>query len=99
MIRALMHHTTPHQARRRSFPAGTYPRQPVFGIVLVEQGRSLKWLARETRFSHQHVKNVAAGVFPATEVFRTRCVEVLGRPESELFIPLSPVATAAEAIA
>lgn len=89
MIRVLMHHTTPHQRRRRSFPAGTYPRQPVFNIVLVDEGRSLKWLARGTGYSHQHVKSLASGMFPATDAFRAKCVALLGRPECELFVTAS----------
>jgi hypothetical protein len=73
MMRVVKHSTTRHE------------RHPVFDIVMIEQGRSLTWLARETRYSHGHVKNMAAGLQSAGPRFRAACARVLNIPESVLF--------------
>jgi hypothetical protein len=70
---------------------GTEPRRrrarhPVFDIVQLDEGRTLKWLAARIGYSHAHVRNVAAGQFEASERFRAECARVLGRDEDELFL-------------
>lgn len=75
----------------RAIKAGTHPRQPVFDWM-ARQGLGYVWLARATGISHGHVKNVAAGIFPATADFRAKVAEAVkpfGLPESVLFHPVS----------
>lgn len=63
-----------------------YPRHPIWA-VLRQQGRyNLVWLAAGTRYSHSHVKAIAAGFSPAGPVFRARCAALLGLDEAELFV-------------
>jgi hypothetical protein len=58
---------------------------PVFNIVRHQQGRSLAWLARQTGYSHAHVRHMAAGMSPCSARFRAACMRVLGLPEADLF--------------
>jgi hypothetical protein len=60
-------------------------RHPVFRIVMHDQGRSLTWLARETRFSHSYVKQVSAGLEKGSPRFRAACAALLGMSEAMLF--------------
>lgn len=60
-------------------------RHPVFRIVMVDEGRSLVWLARQIGMSHAHVKAVSAGIERPSARFRAECARVLGRPEADLF--------------
>lgn len=58
---------------------------PIWRIVMVEQGRTLKWLAREVGCTPDHVRHVKAGTHAATDRFRAECARVLGMDESVLF--------------
>ena len=60
-------------------------RHPVFAIVRHDQGRSLKWLARETGFSYPYVRMVSAGMEKGSPRFRAACARVLGMDEAVLF--------------
>lgn len=60
-----------------------YP-YPLFAILQAE-GRHMLWLARRIGYSHSHVRNVAAGQFPASPRFRRACAEAMGLPEADLF--------------
>lgn len=61
-----------------------YP-YPLFAILQAE-GRHMRWLAERIGYSHQHVRNVAAGQYPASARFRAACAREMGRPEGELFL-------------
>lgn len=60
--------------------------------MLVDQGRSLGWLTREVSrvadrpFSRAYVKAVSAGIEKGSPRFRAACADVLGLPESVLFL-------------
>ena len=57
----------------------------MFAIVRHDQGRSLKWLARETAFSYSYVRMVAAGIEKGSRRFRAACAQLLGMDVSVLF--------------
>jgi len=57
---------------------------PVFGLLRAD-GRHKLWLAGQIGYSHQHVRNVAAGQFAASPRFRAACAALFGRDETELF--------------
>ena len=61
------------------------PQDPIWKIM-EHEGRRQTWLARRISYSVEHVTRVKSGDLPASWVFRSRCAEVLGRPESELFL-------------
>jgi len=50
-----------------------------------EQGRTLRWLARETGVSRSYVKAVSAGIERGSPRFRAACARVLGMAISDLF--------------
>lgn len=76
----------------RAMQNSTAAAHPIWDIVMVEQGRQLKWLARETGYTPEHVRGVKAGFHGASARFRAECARVLGIDESVLFHgrPASP---------
>jgi hypothetical protein len=59
-------------------------RHPVFAL-LREDGRQKRWLAGKIGYSAGHVRNVAAGFWPASARFRAACADLFGRDETDLF--------------
>lgn len=53
--------------------------------VMQHQHRTYVWLAGRTGYSYQHVKNVAAGVWPASDDFKLKCSFALDIPADMLF--------------
>lgn len=53
--------------------------------ILELQGRSMKWLARSTRYSAIHVYHIKWGDRQASREFQARCEAVMGIPRSILF--------------
>lgn len=62
--------------------------------VLIEQGRSLKWLARKMGYSHGYIRNVKAGFEPPSPAFRHRAARAFNLPESILFLRREPAEVA-----
>lgn len=60
-------------------------RHPIFRRLMVDEGRRLSWLAARIGYSHQHVKNVSAGSWPASARFRAACAALVGARECDLF--------------
>jgi hypothetical protein len=59
-----------------------------FVAILRADGRHLGWLAGKIGYSHQHVRNVAAGQFAASPRFRAACAALgreVGWPDVDLF--------------
>lgn len=68
--------------------------------VLIEQGRSIAWLARRMNYSTNLLYSVKMGRRAATAEFRRRACLVLQLPEAALFLPrdLTDVSTEHTAI-
>lgn len=49
------------------------------------QGRSLKWLATRTGYTHSYVRSVKSGFFPVTEEFKRKCEFAMDLPIEVLF--------------
>lgn len=62
--------------------------------VLVEQERTVAWLARKCGLSVTYVWRMLNGERPLTAEFKAAAAEVLGLPESALFRPDEPAEVA-----
>jgi hypothetical protein len=60
-------------------------RHPIFDL-LDERGVRYSWLALKLGYNKRSVYNIAARVFEPGPKFRRKCAELLGLPESELFL-------------
>ena len=60
--------------------------QPILKY-LRDDDRSIGWLARKIAYSYPHTWQVLHGNEPGSPMFRARCAELLGVPESDLFLP------------
>lgn len=65
------------------------PAHPLFDMlrVEVEEVHNLRWLARQTGYSHAYVRGVACGFFNPSAAFRAKAAIAMGLPEGELFLP------------
>jgi transcriptional regulator with XRE-family HTH domain len=55
--------------------------------MLQRDGKKILWLADQTGYGRSYVRSVLRGYFNPSASFRLACARVMGRPESELFLP------------